>query len=127
MTLKDNICYPLPSSSFSDDEVLSALKDAELGDLSAYLNAADHEGAGWASLSPGQKDRMMFARLFLHDIDIAFLDESTASLDPDLEDKMYRPADRAPPPGDDHQHRAPTQRGELPYPQNRIQGRRDHR
>ncbi|MCR1838044.1 ABC transporter ATP-binding protein/permease [Rodentibacter caecimuris] len=41
-------------------------------------------------LSPGEQQRLAFARLLLHKPKVAFLDEATASMDEGLEYEMYR-------------------------------------
>src|SRR5207249_3482735 len=47
------------------------------------------EEAPWDQiLSGGEKQRLAFARIFLHNPDIIVLDEATAALDPESQDKL---------------------------------------
>ena len=79
-TLRDNICMGLP---FSDVEIFSALKDAQLMDwLSTIPQGLDIAlGEGGLGLSGGEKQRVAIARAFLKKPSIVFFDEPTAGLD----------------------------------------------
>ena len=91
MTLKENIIYPAYDWTEHDDEsITEALNQAELGYLIPYLNDKDRNGTSWRDLSPGEKQRLIFARIFLHKPDIVFLDEATSALDAQLQNVMYR-------------------------------------
>lgn len=89
-TLRENICYPQLPDAFTDDEVTAALRRAEMADFLPHLDDYDRGGTTWrVSLSIGEKQRLVFARLFLHKPDIVFLDEATAALDDNLQRRMY--------------------------------------
>ncbi len=91
MTLKENIIYPAYDWTEHDDEsITEALNQAELGYLIPYLNDKDRNGTSWRDLSPGEKQRLIFARIFLHKPDIVFLDEATSALDAQLQNVMYQ-------------------------------------
>jgi len=65
---------------------LQALEDCHLNNLSKRL----HETAMWSEqLSPGELERVTFARIFLHKPDWVFMDESTSSLDLANEKYLY--------------------------------------
>ena len=58
---------------------------AGLGHLKERL---DEEGPWDQTLSGGEKQRLAFARIFLHQPDIIVLDEATSALDPTSQDKL---------------------------------------
>jgi vitamin B12/bleomycin/antimicrobial peptide transport system ATP-binding/permease protein len=91
-TLKRAVCYPEDEARFSDTEVIAALNEAGLGHLAARLDEADSWGQ---RLSGGEQQRLSFARAFLQRPDWLFLDEATASLDPEAEEAMYASLKRA--------------------------------
>ncbi len=89
-TLRENICYPQLPDAFTDEQIESALRRAEMTDFVPHIDHYDRGGTSWrVSLSIGEKQRLVFARLFLHKPDIVFLDEATAALDDNLQRRMY--------------------------------------
>jgi putative ATP-binding cassette transporter len=85
-TLRRALCYPRDASAFSDDEVRAALADAGLGHLAGRLDGEE----SWSHrLSGGEQQRVALARALLLKPDWLFLDEATASLDPDSEARFY--------------------------------------
>lgn len=91
-TLKRAVCYPEDEARFTDAGIVAALEEAGLGHLAARLNEADSWGQ---RLSGGEQQRLSFARAFLQRPDWLFLDEATASLDPEAEEALYERLKRA--------------------------------
>lgn len=86
-TLRDALAYPQHAGHFTDADYAAALNAALMTPFSSALD----ETARWRKrLSPGQLQKLAFARAFLHKPDILFLDEATASLDAQSEDVLYR-------------------------------------
>jgi putative ATP-binding cassette transporter len=86
-SLRHVVAYPNPPDDFSREEITRALNDAGLGQLAPRL---DHD-ENWAQqLSGGELQRVAMARALLAKPDWLFLDEATASLDPEAEADLYR-------------------------------------
>jgi len=78
-TLRRVVSYPLAPSDVSDDTLRSLLADVGLG----YLIKNVDEDVAWDHiLSGGEKQRIAFARLFLHRPNLIIMDEATSALDP---------------------------------------------
>ncbi|MCO6418484.1 ABC transporter ATP-binding protein/permease [Siccirubricoccus sp. KC 17139] len=85
-TLRHALCYPRDAAEVPEAEVLAALAEAGLGHLAPRL---DEEGAWDRQLSGGEQQRVALARALLVKPDWLFLDEATASLDPEAEARFY--------------------------------------
>ncbi|MBY5440332.1 ABC transporter ATP-binding protein/permease [Rhizobium leguminosarum] len=86
-TLRRAVAYPGAADSWPLDEIKSALDKVGLN----YLNDRIEEDAPWdQTLSGGEKQRLAFARLLLHQPDIIVLDEATSALDEKSQDKMMQ-------------------------------------
>jgi putative ATP-binding cassette transporter len=86
-TLRDVIAYPMRDGGFSDEDVSEALVTVGLQHLNARLN----EQHNWSmQLSPGEQQRVAFARAVLLQPAWLFLDEATSSLDENAEQELYR-------------------------------------
>ncbi|HYT95695.1 MAG TPA: ABC transporter ATP-binding protein/permease [Casimicrobiaceae bacterium] len=86
-SLRDALCYPSASATFDDGELGEVLDACGLSYFFGRLN----ESANWALLlSPGEQQRLAFARALLQRPDWLFLDEATSALDEASEGRLYR-------------------------------------
>jgi putative ATP-binding cassette transporter len=84
-TLRRAATYPDAADSRSADDVAKAFRRVGLEHLTDRID----EEAPWdQTLSGGEKQRLAFARIFLHSPDIVVLDEATAALDPKSQDAL---------------------------------------
>ena len=112
-TLRRALCYPMDAAQVPDDAVRAALRDAGLGHLEARL---DEEDSWDRRLSGGEQQRVALARALLFKPDWLFLDEATASLDPEAEAAFYTLLRERLPRRDDGLHRAPPGGRPVPRP-----------
>jgi vitamin B12/bleomycin/antimicrobial peptide transport system ATP-binding/permease protein len=86
-TLRHVITYPNAVDAFAQEEMIQVLRDAGLPQLCDRLDSDDN----WPlRLSMGEQQRVALARALLAKPDWIFLDEATASLDPEAEADLYR-------------------------------------
>lgn len=84
-SLRRAATYPDAPESRSLEEVADAFRSVGLEHLVEKLDAE----APWdQTLSGGEKQRLAFSRILLHNPDIVVLDEATAALDPKSQDKL---------------------------------------
>ncbi|MGO9454633.1 MAG: ABC transporter ATP-binding protein/permease [Candidatus Binataceae bacterium] len=88
-TLRDQLCYPR-ASGVSDGELHRALAQVNLADLPERAGGFDVDRAWADMLSPGEQQRLAFARLTINRPGYAFLDEATSALDRANEERLYR-------------------------------------
>ncbi len=85
--LREAVSYPAPPDTFTDEELRTTLDKVALGHLADRLD----EESDWIKvLSPGEQQRVAFARILLLKPKAIFMDESTSSLDEGLEFALYR-------------------------------------
>ncbi|XP_025946659.1 ATP-binding cassette sub-family D member 4 isoform X6 [Apteryx rowi] len=96
-SLRDQVIYPLkeiyPVSGSADDErIVRFLELAGLSDLLARAGGLDQQvDWNWYDvLSPGEMQRLSFARLFYLQPRYAVLDEATSALTEEVEHELYR-------------------------------------
>ena len=85
-TLRDVVAYPMPTGGVDDAALREALEVVGLPELGERLSETAH----WAQqLSPGEQQRIGFARALVQKPDWLFLDESTSALDEATEAHLY--------------------------------------
>jgi putative ATP-binding cassette transporter len=86
-TLRHVVAYPSEAQAYDETELAQALGDAGLAQFMPHLD----EDSNWPQrLSGGEQQRVAIARALLAKPDWLFLDEATASLDPESEAQLYR-------------------------------------
>ena len=84
-TLRRAIAYPGAADDWLTEQICDALHKVGLDHLKDKI---EEEGPWDQTLSGGEKQRLAFARLLLHNPDIVVLDEATSALDEKSQDKM---------------------------------------
>lgn len=86
-SLRTVVCYPSSPEAIADDELRDVLTKVALAPLISRLD----EEQDWAKvLSPGEQQRVAFARILLTKPKAVFLDEATSALDEGLEFALYQ-------------------------------------
>src|SRR5947208_5158519 len=84
-TLRRAVAYPGAADDWLTEQICDALHKVGLDHLKDKI---EEEGPWDQTLSGGEKQRLAFARLLLHNPDIVVLDEATSALDEKSQDKM---------------------------------------
>jgi putative ATP-binding cassette transporter len=85
-TLRDALAYPGPASEMDDGRAAELLRKVYLPQLADQLDEVDD----WARrLSPGEQQRLGFARVLVVRPKVVFLDEATSAIDEGLEQSLY--------------------------------------
>ncbi|MES2218659.1 MAG: ABC transporter ATP-binding protein/permease [Pseudomonadota bacterium] len=85
-TLREALLFPDQVSDVTDEELIKLLKACDLPELTTRLS----DVSMWSEqLSPGELQRIAFARVLLKKPDWVFLDESTSAMDLALEKHLF--------------------------------------
>jgi putative ATP-binding cassette transporter len=85
-TLREVVSYPTPLTGVSDAALRQTLEAVGLPELAGRLDETTH----WAlALSPGEQQRIAFARALVQRPEWLFLDEATSALDEETEARLY--------------------------------------
>ncbi|HWN92281.1 MAG TPA: ATP-binding cassette domain-containing protein, partial [Verrucomicrobiae bacterium] len=85
-TLREVVSYPTPPATILDSTLREALEAVGLPKLGERLD----ESANWAlQLSPGEQQRIAFARAIVQQPEWLFLDEATSAVDEQTEARLY--------------------------------------
>jgi putative ATP-binding cassette transporter len=85
-TLREVVSYPTPPAGVADGALREALQVVGLPELATRLDETAH----WAqALSPGEQQRIAFARALVQKPDWLFLDEATSAVDEETEARLY--------------------------------------
>ncbi len=89
-TIENNIKFGSPQATHED--VVRAAREAACDDFIEALPDSYNTviGEGGASLSGGEKQRISIARAILKDSPVIILDEATANVDPENEDRLQK-------------------------------------
>ena len=86
-TLRDVVSYPMPGRRCGRRDSARGARGRGLPELAGRLDEAAH----WAlQLSPGEQQRIAFARALVQKPDWLFLDEATSAVDEATEARLYR-------------------------------------
>jgi vitamin B12/bleomycin/antimicrobial peptide transport system ATP-binding/permease protein len=84
--LRDAVSYPMPADGVADGTLREALEAVGLPQLTARL---DDEAHWQLQLSPGEQQRIAFARALVQKPEWLFLDEATSAVDEGTESRLY--------------------------------------
>src|SRR5215831_4149495 len=85
--LRDVVSYPMPADGVADGTLREALEAVGLPQFAGRL---DEEAHWQLQLSPGEQQRIAFARALVQKPDWLFLDEATSAVDESTEARLYR-------------------------------------
>ena len=85
-SLRAGLTYPAAADTLADDRAAAVLRQVQLPHLADRLD----DETDWARrLSPGEMQRLNFARVLLARPEVVFLDEATSAVDEGMEAALY--------------------------------------
>lgn len=89
--LREQVVYPQNDEGTNDEVIREALEKVNFSEVIDRVGGDFNRIEDWTNvLSLGEQQRVSFARIFLHRPVLAFLDESTSSLDEQNERLLYQ-------------------------------------
>eukprot|EP01025_Chloroclados_australasicus_P031214 TRINITY_DN31579_c0_g1_i4.p1 TRINITY_DN31579_c0_g1~~TRINITY_DN31579_c0_g1_i4.p1 ORF type:complete len:631 (-),score=42.04 TRINITY_DN31579_c0_g1_i4:273-2165(-) len=90
-SLREQLLFPRGQQlQITDDQLIQVLEDAKLADLCDRVGGLDGVVQWNHVLSQGEQQRIAFARLFVQQPTLAFLDEASSALDVPTERELYK-------------------------------------
>ena len=85
-SLRSVLTYPAADGTYTDQQIVHYLELCRLSHLKDALDVVNNWGN---QLSPGEQQRLAFARVFLTRPEILFLDEASSAMDGETEELLY--------------------------------------
>ncbi|MDP9812639.1 ABC-type uncharacterized transport system fused permease/ATPase subunit [Rhizobium tibeticum] len=90
-SLANLVCLPELVDAFPPENIVAALRAADLAEFIQDLHNNGRDGRTWDGvLSGGQKQKLILARIILQRPGLLFLDEATSALDPNSVQAFYK-------------------------------------
>jgi putative ATP-binding cassette transporter len=89
-TFREQVTYPDNQEAFDDDAVRRVLESVNLGHLEERSGGMDARLDWTHVLSPGEQQRIAFARALLRRSELVILDEATSAIDVEGEQLLYK-------------------------------------
>ena len=88
-SLRSQMLYPSTERPVDDARLLQILEEVQLGDLAERVGGLDAVHDWEKLLSVGERQRLAFARVVVHEPQLVILDEATSALDAANEARLY--------------------------------------